>query len=57
MVDFLYNIEINVQMHSGAEDNLCMLERMIEMVKVKKECLVVAFIDMEKAYDRVNKKK
>ena len=34
-----------------------MLERMIEMAKVRKECLYVAFIDMEKAYDRVNRKK
>ena len=27
------------------------------MVKVRKECLMVAFIDMKKAYDRVNRKK
>ena len=27
------------------------------MVKVRKPCLFVAFIDMEKAYDRVNRKK
>ena len=27
------------------------------MAKVRKECLYVAFIDMEKAYDRVNRKK
>ena len=39
------------------EDNLFMLERMIEMVKVRKEWLMVVFIDMEKAYDRVNRKK
>ena len=39
------------------EDNLFMLKRMIEMVKVRKECLFVAFIDMEKAHDRVNRKK
>ena len=26
----------------------CMLERMIEMVKVRNECLFVVFIDMEK---------
>ena len=39
------------------DDNLFMLERMIEMAKVRKECLYVAFIDMEKAYDRVNIKK
>ena len=30
-----------------------MLERMIEMAKVRKDCLFVAFTDMEKAYDRV----
>ena len=34
-----------------------MLERMIKMAKVRKECLMVAFIDMEKVYDRVNRKK
>ena len=28
-----------------------MPERMIDMVKVRKECLFVAFIDMEKAYE------
>ena len=39
------------------EDNLFMLERMIEMAKVRKDCLFVAFIDMEKAYDRVNRNK
>ena len=39
------------------DDNLFMLERMIEMAKVRKECLYVAFIDIEKAYDRVNRKK
>ena len=39
------------------EDNLFMLERMIEMAKVRKECLFVAFIDMEKAYDKVDRRK
>ena len=39
------------------EDNLFMLERIIETAKVRKECLFVAFIDMEKAYDRVNIKR
>ena len=34
-----------------------MLERMIEMFKVRKECLFVAFIDMEKACDIVNRNK
>ena len=27
---------------------------MLEMVKVRKECLFVTFIDMENAYDRVD---
>ena len=36
------------------EDNL---ERLIEMVKGKKDKIFVAFLDMEKAYDRVNRKK
>ena len=36
------------------EDNLFMLERLIEMVKGRKEQIFVAFLDMEKAYDRVN---
>ena len=39
------------------EDNLFMLERLIEMVKGMKEEIFVAFLDMEKAYDRVNRKK
>ena len=39
------------------EDNLIMLERLIEMVKGRKEEIFVAFLDMEKAYDRVNRKK
>ena len=34
------------------EDNMCMLERLIEMVKGKKEEIFVALLDMEKAYDR-----
>ena len=37
--------------------NLFMLERLIEMVKGRKEELFVAFLDMGKAYDRVNRKK
>ena len=39
------------------EDNLFMLERLIDMVKGRKEEIFVAFLDMEKAYDRVNRKK
>ena len=40
------------------EDNLFMLERMIEMAKVRKGFdRVVAFIDVEKPYDRVSRRK
>ena len=39
------------------EDNLFMLERLIEMVKGRKEEIFVAFLDMETSYDRVNRKK
>ena len=39
------------------EDNLFMLERLIEMVKGRKKEIFVALLDMEKAYDRVNRKK
>ena len=45
------------RMGQGTEDNLFMLERMIEMAKVRRDCLFVAFIDMEKTHDRVNRKK
>ena len=38
-------------------DNLFMLEMVIEMVKGRKKKIFVAFLDMEKAYDRVNGKK
>ena len=40
-----------------AEYNLFMLGRLIEMVKGRKEEIFVAFLDLEKAYDRVNRKK
>ena len=33
------------------------LERLIEMVKDRKNEIFVMFLDMEKAYDRVNRKK
>ena len=36
---------------------LFILERLFEMVKGRKEEIFVAFLDMEKAYDRVNRKK
>ena len=39
------------------EDNPFMLERLIEMVKGRKAEIFLTFLDMEKAYDRVNRKK
>ena len=53
----LGDIQRGVRMGRRTEDNLFILERMIEMAKVRKDCLFVACIDMEKAYDRVNSKK
>ena len=37
------------------EDNLFIMERLIEMTRMRKIGLCVAFIDMEKTYDRVRK--
>ena len=53
----LGDIQGDFRMGRRAEDNLFMLERMIEMAKVRKDSLFVAFNDMEEAYDRVNRKK
>ena len=39
------------------KDNVYMLVRIIEMSKGREDSLFVAFIDKEKAYDRVNRKK
>ena len=39
------------------EDNLFMLERMMEINRIRREQFFIAFVDMEKAYDRVNRKK
>ena len=33
------------------EYNLFMLERMMEMAKVRSECIYIGFMDMEKAYE------
>ena len=53
----LGDVQVFFRRGRRTDDNLFMLERMIKMAKVRKECLYVAFIDMEKAYDRVNRKK
>ena len=42
---------------SRTENNLFMLERLIKMVKGRKEEIFVEFLDMEKTYDRANRKK
>ena len=55
--DMLADIQGGFRKGRRTELNLFMLERMIEMVKVRKECLTVAFIDMERACDRVNRTK
>ena len=36
-------------------DNLFIMERLIEMIRLRKECLFVAFIYIEKAYDKVDR--
>ena len=52
-----------VDLHGGfrkgrrIEDNLFSMEHLIGITRMKKVCLFVAFIDMEKAYDRVDRKK
>ena len=55
--DMLGDIQGGFRMGRGTEDNLFMLERIIEMAKERKDCVFVAFIDMRKAYDKVNRKK
>ena len=39
------------------EDNVYMVERIIEISGGREDSLYVAFIDIEKAYDRVNRRK
>ena len=53
----LGDVQVFFRRGRRTDDNLFMLERMIEMAKVRKECLYVAFIDMEKSYDRVDRTK
>ena len=53
----LDDLQGGLKMGRRTKDNLFMLQRMIEMVKVRKECLFVAFNDMEKAYDRMFRNK
>ena len=39
------------------DNNMFMLDRMVEIAKVRGECFYIGFMDMEKAYDRVNRRK
>ena len=50
----LGDVQVFFRRGRRTDDNLFILERMIEMAKVRNECLFVAFIDMKKACDRVN---
>ena len=49
----LGDIQCGFRRGRRTEDNLIMLERMIDMAKVRKKCLFVVFI--EKAYDIMDK--
>ena len=51
------DIQDGFRKRRGSEDNLFMLERMIGKAKVRKECLFVAVINIEKTYDRVDGRK
>ena len=53
----LGDIQCGFRRGRRTEDNLFMLERMIENAKIRKECLFVVFVDMEKAHDRVDSRK
>ena len=55
--NFLGDIQCGFRRNRRTEDNMFMLERMMEMAAARGEELYIAFIDMEKAYDRVNRKK
>ncbi len=55
--DMLGDVQGGFRRGRRTEDNLFMLERIIEMTRARGDRLYVAFIDMEKAYDRVNRKK
>ena len=55
--EMLGEIQCGFRRGRRTEDNLFMLERLIEMVNGRKEEIFVAFLDIEKAYDRVNRKK
>ena len=50
----LGEIQCGFRKERRTEDNLFMLGMLIEMVKGRREEICVAFLDMEKTYDRVN---
>ena len=55
--NMLGDVQCGFRKDRRTEDNLYMMERMIEMARSRKEEMYIAFIDMEKAYDRVDRRK
>ena len=49
--------EVHDISEEGRIQNLFLLESLIEIVKVRKDYIFVALRDMEKAYNKVNRKK
>lgn len=56
-VNFLGHVQGGFRKNRRTEDNLYILERIIEITKARNDRLFLAFLDLEKAYDRVNRDK
>ena len=54
---FLGNVQGGFRKNRRTEDNLYILERIIEITKARNDRLFLAFLDLEKAFDRVNRDK
>ena len=53
-----FSLKYKASSEEGIIQNLCVLQRLINIVKVRKDDIFVAFGDMEKVYyERVNMKK
>ena len=55
--NFLGDIQGGFRKKRRTEDNLYILERTIETVKYRKKRIFLGFLDLEKAYDKVNRNK
>jgi hypothetical protein len=55
--NFLGDFQAGFRPDRGADDNLFILGRMMEIAKHEKRCIFLAFIDFEKAYDSVSREK